>query len=264
MGDHLCIGPDVIAVWKGGTDLGPVDNPAAHPTRVRFNSKQENIGFHPTPFTGTYTITSWSGGEGGSRKVTLFAHGLPYRPFLFGSITVNGNTLPINGGALQLASGTANFCQHTIGADDTNVYLNIMRFFRISNIPANPVGYEIYLSVYGVNADGSLHRPPYFNGVDVNAGDAEPYTKAGYFDTRLRYPYRDGSGPFGIPDGRTMSTRLGWVQWGGGSQGVVGLGWRYSVLGYVAQRNCTSLSGGGSYLTGNNPSFNASVTRVSL
>lgn len=265
MGDHLCIGPDLICVWKGGTDLGPVENPGAHPTRTRFHSKQENIGFYPTPHTGTYTNTTWPTGEVNSRKITLFAHGLSYRPFLAGSLTVAGTELPING-SIPHQMSTVGFRAYTIGADATNVYLNILRSYRqASGIPPSPtISYKIYLSVYGVNANGSIHRPTFFNGVDANAGASPSYIRAGYFDTRLRYPYKDASGVLAVPDGRTMSTGIGWVS-GSGFNGVVALGYRYSVLGLVQQRNASSLAPlGASVFLGNSSSFNASVTRISL
>ena len=172
MGDHLCMdGPTgTLAIWTGATDLGPVFDPGAHPTRTRFNSKNENIGFLPTPQTGSYTNNGWPVTDPDSRKVTLFAHGLSYRPFLFGRLRVAGKDVPICGSVFHHYAGMG-FFSYTIGADATNVYLNMMRSNKFGVGPVSPtISYEIYLSVYGVNADASLRRPPYFNGVDINAG----------------------------------------------------------------------------------------------
>lgn len=274
MGDHLCIGPDVLAVWKGGADLGPVDNPADYPTRVRFNSKQPNMGFYPTPFTGTYTNTGWPSAQPNTRKITLFAHGLPYRPILCGTLTVAGVAQPIQGSVLHAvtASGaTQVHYSYTIGADATNVYLNILRTRPHSSgsaVPSSPtISYEIWLSVYGVNSDGSIRRPAYFNGVDGFSGNVPPYLKAGEFDTAYRYPYREPSGSIIVPNGATMSVGVGWNGLGyGGPDDIeaVGLGWRYSVLGRTVQRNAGSITGFVSGASGNSSSFVASVTRMSM
>lgn len=268
MGDHLCIGPDVLAVWTGGTDLGPVNSPSSYPTRVRFNSKQENIGFLPTARTGSYTNTVWPAADPDARKIKLFAHGQSYRPFLAGRIIIGGRSLPINGSVLHYVNSQV-FYAYSIGADNTDVYLNILR-----SLPGLPgalpspatISYEIFLSVYGVNANGSLRRPSYLNGVDVNAGGTPTYVKAGYFDTAYRYPWKDASGNLSIPDGRTISTGIGWNGGvGTGQTNAVGLGWRYSVLGHVVQRNAISLAPlGASVFLGNDSGFNASVTRYSL
>lgn len=268
MGDHLCIDGQTgtFAVWTGATDLGPVFNPAAHPTRTRFNSQQENIGFLATPRNGTYTNTVWPAGAN-SRKITLFAHGQSYRPFLMGWIGIAGRELPINGSVLHFVSGQA-FYAYTIGADANNVYLNIMRSSTggIGAVPSPAtISYSISLSVYGVNANGTIRRPPYFNGVDVDAGAATPRLRAGYFDTTYRYPYRNAAGLIAAPNGATISAGIGWT----GSVGVgqsesVGLGWRYSVLGHTVQRNAASLVPTIPGAVGNNAAFVASVTRMSL
>jgi hypothetical protein len=267
MGDHYCIDQPTgtLAIWKGGTDLGPVFNPGAYPTRVRFNSTLENIGFLRTPRTGSYTNNGWPTTDPDSKKVTLFAHGQSYRPFLFGRLRVAGVDLPINGSIFHHYSGMG-FFSYTIGADATHVYLNIMRSNKFGVGPVSPtITYEIYLSVYGVNANGTLRRPPYFNGVDTNAGAATPYVKAGYFSTEYRYPYRDSAGVFSVPNERTISAGIGWT--GGsalGYQEAVGLGYRYSVRGHVVQRNATNIASFVAGAVGNDASANFAVTRMSI
>lgn len=265
MGDHLCIdGPTgTLAVWTGGTDLGPVLDPDSYPTRTRFNSRQENLGFIATPRTGSVSIAGWPSDDPPVVRRTMFAHGLGYRPFLMGYLTIGGRQLPINGSILHTTSSSdprVNF-SYTVGADNTNVFLNIMRFTTgtPSGLPSS-LAYTIYLSVYGVTSGGALRRPPYFDGVDINDGVATPYVKAGYFDSTYRYPYRNTSGPLSIPNGRTISTGIGWNNVPGGGEGSVALGWRYSVLGHIVQRNCTAVMDA----PGNNASFNASVTRLAL
>lgn len=265
MGDHLCIGPDRIAVWTGGTDLGPVDSPASYPSRVRLNSTQDLIGFYPTARTGTVYGTEWLATENNARKITLFAHGLDYRPFLFGHVTVGGINLPIQGSIFQ-AGGTQWFWSYTIGVDATSVYLNILRSASAYGV-APAISYTLYLANYGVNANGSLRRPPYFNGVDANAGVSPSYLKAGYIDTAYRYPYRDASGATPIANSRTISAGVGWTGTGSGNssnftRNSIGLGWRYSVQGHVVWRNALSSTVSGA--VGNNTSFNASVTRLSI
>lgn len=262
MGDHLCLdqATGTLAVWTGGTDLGPVFNPGAHPTRTRFNSQQENIGFVKTARTGSVAGASWLRTDPDSKKITLFAHGLGYRPFLTGHFTYGGRNLPIQG-SLLIKFSNQYFFSYTIGADATNVYMNIMRSVA-SNFTNTPtVAYTIYLCVYGVTSGGALRRPPYFNGVDINAGAATPYVKAGYFDTAYRYPWRVSSGGIPIPNKRTMSSGIGCT--GSGVTGPMALGWRYSVAGHIVQRNADP----GYKLktaTGNDASFTAGITRIAI
>lgn len=263
MGDHLCLdqATGTMAVWTGATDLGPVFNPESHPTRVRFSSIQENIGFYKTTRTGSVAGSAWPKDDPPSKKITLFAHGLGYRPFLLGYFVYGGRNLPIQG-SLLIKFSNQYFFSYTIGADATNVYMNIMRSIAVNFSSTPTVGYAINLCGYGVTSGGGLRRPPYFNGVDINAGAASPYVKAGYFDTAtFRYPYRVSSGGIPIPNKRTMSAGVGCT--GSGGTGPMALGFRYSVAGHVAQRNATR---GTDLLiaTGNDASFNAAVTRLAI
>lgn len=265
MGDHLCIGPDRIAVWTGGTDLGPVDSPSSYPSRVRLNSTQDLIGVYPTARTGTVYGTEWLATENNARKITLFTHGLDYRPFLYGHVTVSGINLPVQG-SIFVDGGGHWFWSYSIGADSSVVYLNILRSSSTYGVPPT-ISYTLYVSNYGVNANGSLRRPPYFNGVDVHAGVSPSYLRAGYVDTAFRYPYRDATGLTPIANGRTISAGIGWTGTGAGNSGgfsrnSIGLGWRYSVQGHVVRRNAVSSTVSGA--VGNNTSFNASVTRLSI
>lgn len=269
MADHLCIdaATGTLAVWTGGTDLGPVTNPDAHPTRTRFNSRQENLGFIATPRTGSVSIAGWASDSLPVVKRAMFAHGLGYRPFLMGYLTIGGRQLPIHGSILHTTSSSdprVNF-SYTVGVDNTNVFLNIMRFTTgtPSGLPSS-LNYTIYMSVYGVTSGGDLRRPPYFDGVDANAGGPNSYVRAGYFDSNYRYPYRNSSGPLALPNGRTISTGIGWNNLPSGSGGSVALGWRYSVLGHVVQRNVDNIGSLISGATGNSASFNASTTRIGL
>lgn len=262
MSDHFGLdqATGTMAVWTGGTDLGPMLSPGAHPSRVRFNSRQENIGFLRTVRKGSVAGASWPKTDSGSKKITLFAHGLSYRPFLLGYFTYGGRNLPIQG-SLLIDYSNQYFFSYTIGADATNVYMNIMRSVA-ANLTVTPtVAYTIYLCVYGVTSSGALRRPAYFNGVDINAGAATPYVKAGYFDTAYLYPYRVTSGGIPIPNKRTMSSGIGCTDTDG--TGPMAFGWRYSVNGHVAARNATP----GIKLktaTGNDASFNASITRLAI
>lgn len=265
MADHLCIdaATGTLAVWTGGTDLGPVTNPASFTTRVRFHSRQQNAGFHPER-TGSVSIANWAAGTGELPNVkrTMFAHGLGYRPLLIGYLNIGGTPQPINGSVFHHAfNDQPTFFSYTVGADNTNVYLNIMRTNPngVGSLPST-ISYAIRCSTYGLTSGGALRRPAYFNGVDINDGAAEPYVKAGYFDTQYRYPYRNNSSNYKIPRGRTMSTGIGFNQLSGGT-GTVALGWRYSVNGRVFSRNTTNI---GSPAVGNSTSFNATLVGVSF
>lgn len=161
------------------------------------------------------------------------------------------------------------FFGYTVGADDTYVYLNQLRLWEASPaVTSASISYTIWLGNYGVTGSATLRQPPYFDGVDINAGGSESYVKSGYFDTQYRYPYRDSSGTIPFVRGPSMSMGVGYT--GDNASLPVnpdcsGIGWRYSANGYVLQRNATavntSLSG---RLPGNNASFNATIVRLSL
>jgi hypothetical protein len=234
MATHLGIDAPTgrIAVWTGNPDVGPLLSPASYPTRVKFNSALDNLGFVGTPKTGRVTVVP------GARKTTLFAHRLGYRPLLMGTLTVAGKAVPING-SVPLRLGKF-WHILTIGADATNVYLNVTYSGNDSvNEPASAtssaVSYSIYLSTYGVTSAGALRRPPYFNGVDINAGASTPYIKAGYFSTEWRYVRRLTSGAIKIPRGRTMVFAVGGRPGSGGFIKNMAVGFRYAVNGYVAE-----------------------------
>jgi hypothetical protein len=269
MGDHLCIGPDLLAVWTGGTDTDPVDDPDSHADRLRFHSLKENLGFIHPPFTGTVNVGNWpASGSGADRALrrNLFEHGLGYRPLLLGYLTINGNNLPIQGTIVhrQTSGGGQWWYGYTIGSDSTHVYLNQLRFiWHLSGGPTNPsISYTIWCSSYGANTtDDGVHRPPYFNGVESTSNLA----KAGHFSTDYRYPYEDPSG-FPLITGPSISLGVGSTY----NQApypvdASGLGWRYSVDGYVAQRNATPVSTSiTGFLPGNDSAYNAPFVRIKL
>jgi hypothetical protein len=267
MGDHLCIGHDLLAVWTGGTDLDPVDDPDSHADRIRFHSKKDNLGFHATPHTGTVDVTNWSDSYTSApraRKKNLFAHGLSYRPLLLGYLTIGSYKLPIQGSIIHRHS-TGMWFGYTIGADDTYVFLNQLRFLRSSPAAVSTtVGYSIWTSVYGAKSDNSVRRPTYFNGLEIT----DEHVKAGYFDTQYRYPFKDVGGNIPFVRGRSISLGVGYCGTGASSPDIIdvsGLGFRYSVDGYVAKRNATPVS---TTITGNLPgndaSFNADVVNLGL
>lgn len=273
MGDHAIIdGPTgTLAIWKGATDLGPFTNPSAHGDRLRFHSRQENMGYWPTPVSGSADVSNWPEGIGAdrSRRINLFTHSLSYRPTLKGFVTIDSKRLPIQGSIVHRHSSGVWF-SYTIGVDDTYVYLTQLRFLRTNGTPAaTTISYTIWLSAYGMAPGGGVRRPPYFNGVDINAGAAFPYVKAGYFDTSAYvYPYQKAAGEIPCIRGASMSIGIGYTGGAGSAPNIVdasGLGWRYAVNGYVAQRNATAVSTTGTgVLPGNNASFVADLVEVSF
>lgn len=257
-------------MWTGGTDLGPVNNPDAHPTRVRFHSKKENIGFHAQPHTGSVSVTNWEErfvGAPRARRRNLFAHGLDYRPLLLGFLTIGSRDLPIQGTIVHRHS-SGEFFGYTVGADDQHVFLNQLRFrpgSSAGSTQSTSISYTIWVAAYGAKSDNTVRRPPFFNGCIIT----DEYVKAGYFDTeQFRYPFQASGGAIPFIRGRSISLGVGYCGTSASEPyrlEASGLGWRYSVDGYVSQRNATAVSTTVTgNLPGNNASFNASVVKLSI
>lgn len=235
------------AIWTGGTDLAPVTDPLNNLSRVKFNSALDNVGFL-APRTGTI-------GAVGKRRA-LFSHGLGYYPSVWGYIVDGGVRLPIRSGSLLITRGGINW-SITIAADRSSVWFNAIPLWeKTTNYTASwGLSYSIWLSNYGRTAAGGIHRPPYFAGVDANAGANPPYFKAGYFHSSYRYAHLDPAGLLLMTRGRTISFGVGY-----GNRKVVAIGYRQSIGGHTVSRFVDRV---GKY-AGSSATFSTAYLRASV
>lgn len=120
-----------VAIWTGGTDLAPFNNPLANMGRVKFHSDLNYIRVVQTldrvvvlpaiPSTGS------GGSDAGARVATynLGPHGQGRTPFIVGVLTVGGVPMAFTGSVLVHSTDGDAFGRFiALGADSTSIYVH--------------------------------------------------------------------------------------------------------------------------------------------
>jgi len=115
-----------VAIYTG-TDDDPFDEPLSNMSRVLFHSDLQ----YPRivrEWSGTLSLPGRAAASSSNASHTLFAHGLPGTPLVFGSILVSGKNLPLCGSfpVQMTARGYARWI--SLGATATNVVVGELWF----------------------------------------------------------------------------------------------------------------------------------------
>lgn len=188
------------------SDDAPLTSPASYPDRLRMHTDNQHVAVVDVQ-SGSKSITGHSAGQ---NKFTLFAHGRSVTPCVAGYCTFND---PFTGaavsrpmvGSVQLNANANRWGWITLGADATNVFVNVYvaEGLGATSYAAFTLNYTVWVFDIGFNGSGAF----------VPAGSGSPLfqitsdymiASGGNFDTRRRYMYEDATGPIYLPLGRTI------------------------------------------------------------
>lgn len=245
-------GINKYAVYTGSSDA-PLTAPMSNLSSLKWHSDLEYAGV-VTTLTGTVDlqITAWPGFTslfpGTTLSRTLVAHGMSYRPLLLGKITIGSTVYTLHGDIVYTYS-SGQTIMLSIQSDATNISLESTVLLNVGSVPSITASYEIYVFNVGLDASNNFVRPALNSGFDATT----TRMVCGRFDTNYTYPKVNASSPVKIVRGRSIDVAVGAPNYGASNYRAVGF--RYSVGG-VTNTNWTS--------TGNNSSFNATVSGVSV
>lgn len=214
----------IAAVWTGEDDA-PFWDPLGNFPRIKMHSALDYIGI-AAEYTGTIDVADLWVPE---ITFNLAAHGLPYTPIVFLSITAAGVVLPVLG-TMPLRrpdNGNGSVFSLSAGADATNVLLHCYVLKSQNQPNSEMIAWRALVANMGIDASGNMVRPGFTDITEMTPSRV----RIGRFDTDQRYLNQDDLGSFAVPVGPTMNFGLGLVP----NEARYRAGWRYAVDGHVVQ-----------------------------
>jgi hypothetical protein len=250
-------GSGAVAIYtvpsETSTDDDPFTDPLDHVSRLLFHSALPAPAIIKISGSATTTGTINAGALGANVsqvvKHNLFAHGQDGTPMVFGRLTVGGNTVPMCG-SIPIDIGTSSITglgrwAH-LGADETNVIIDIGSISGPSGLGAVTLDWEVYVT------DFLLDETPTPTDDKVIRIEADLFTaNNGQFDSRRRYLRVANSGEI-LPMVHGKTIDLNVID--GAGDNDPGHAVRYSVDGYIQQFAPSGET--------QPSSFNASITQI--
>lgn len=250
-------GAGAVAIYtvpsETSTDDDPFTDPLDHVSRLLFHSALPapaiiKISGSATT-TGTINAPSLGANEAEVVKYDLFAHGQAGTPMVFGRLTIGSDTVPMCG-SIPIGIGTSSITglgrwAH-LGADETNVIIDIGSISGPSGLAAVDLDWEVYVT------DFLLDETPTPTDDKVIRIEEDLFTaNNGQFDSRRRYLRVANSGAI-LPmvHGKTIDVNA----IDGAGDNDPGHAVRYSVDGYIQQFAPSGET--------QPSSFNASITQI--